>query len=90
MSDLPSRNIARLIANMRGLPIQAFGIVDAFASGRLVDRETINYKAALAKLMAWDAYRDGRRAWPFGDDLVRVGEVPAIHAIVAAAIGDGE
>ena len=62
--------------------------IDQLRNSGVLIPVTKNYKASLEKLMAWDAYRDGRRRWPFGDDLVRVGEVPAVHAIVDAAIGD--
>ena len=79
MSDLPSRDFFNgndiTMSGDRQLIDEAVSVLDAYASGRLVDREAIDYEAAIKVAIEWLA--------------AYVGNPPAVaKAIVDAAIGD--
>ena len=84
MSDLPSRerinhwiddnHDREYSAWLHGLPGR---VVAAYSSGRLVDGEAIDYKAADEELRTWAGQVEGLTS-----------STDAVRAIVAAAIGD--
>lgn len=81
MSDLPSRgNVSAWLhdpdRSIR-VPVTYRIILDAYAEGRLVDRETIDYEAAMER-------------WKQGTPFSGTSDDEYVRAIIAAAFGDEE
>ena len=75
MGDLPSRELMQGVARGISMDPDILAVVEAWQSGRLVDREAIDYEAAIKVAIEWLA--------------AYVGNPPAVaKAIVDAAIGD--
>ena len=83
MHDLPIRGSIKLLAEWyegpgMGSDRSVAAILRAYADGRLIDREAINYEAAEAVLIAW-----------VDDDMIGF-LMDAVEGIVNAALGMGD
>ena len=84
MSDLPSRDFFNgndiTMSGDWQLIDEAVSVLDAYASGRLVDRETIDYEAMARELLAAGAFRDR-------NILSAAAYEPLMRSMVLAALG---